>query len=94
MWTTLLVMTMCVAATEIMASMYLVKVRSLLHPDDPSIMWIRAGNWSSRLPQLRDAGIGVNELQRRYALQEDQAKDYAYSLAERIKQSQETDEMR
>jgi len=47
--------------------------------------------WESLvLPQLRDAGIGVNELQRRFALKEDQAKDYAYSLAERIKQSQET----
>ena len=47
--------------------------------------------WESLvLPQLRDAGIGVNELQRRFALQEDQAKDYAYSVAERIKQSQET----
>ena len=47
--------------------------------------------WESLvLPQLRDAGIGLNELQRRFALQEDQAKDYAYSLAERIKQSQET----
>ena len=49
--------------------------------------------WESLvLPQLRDAGIGVNELQRRFALQEDRAKDYAYSLAERIKQSQETAE--
>src|SRR4029078_8941239 len=47
--------------------------------------------WESLvLPQLRDARIGVNELQRRFALKEDEDKDYAYSLAERIKQSQET----
>jgi hypothetical protein len=46
--------------------------------------------WESLvLPQLRDAGIDVNELKRRFVLQEDQAKDYAYDLAGRIKQSQE-----
>ena len=42
------------------------------------------------LPQLRDAGIDVNELERRFVLQEDRAKNYAYGRAERIKQSQET----
>jgi hypothetical protein len=42
------------------------------------------------LPQLRDAGSDVNELQRQFVLQEDRAKDYAYGVAERIMQSQET----
>lgn len=41
------------------------------------------------LPQLRDSGIDVNELEHRFVLQEDQAKDYAYGLAERFKQSQQ-----
>jgi hypothetical protein len=45
---------------------------------------------SSVLPQLRAAGIDVNELESRYALAEARAKDYAYGEAERIKQSQET----
>jgi hypothetical protein len=48
--------------------------------------------WESLvLPQHRDAGIDVNELERRFALQEDRAKDYAYGLAERIKESQESE---
>ena len=42
------------------------------------------------LPQLRAEGIDVNELKRRFVVQQDQAKDYAYGEAERIKQSQET----
>ena len=47
--------------------------------------------WESLvLPQLRAEGIDVNELKRRFVVQQDQAKDYPYSLAERIKQSQET----
>lgn len=47
--------------------------------------------WESLvLPQLRDAGIDSNELERRFVLQDNQAKDYAYGEAERIKQSQET----
>jgi hypothetical protein len=47
--------------------------------------------WESLvLPQLRDAGIDVNELNRRYVLQEDQANDYAYRLALEIKESQES----
>jgi hypothetical protein len=46
--------------------------------------------WESLIqPQLRDAGIDVNELERRFVLQEAQAKDYAYGLAGRIKESQE-----
>ena len=51
--------------------------------------------WESLvLPQLREVGSDVNELERRFVLQEDQAKDYVYGLAERIKQSQENREMR
>lgn len=47
--------------------------------------------WESLvLPRLRDAGIDVNELERRFVLQVDQAKDYAYGEAERIKESQES----
>ena len=45
--------------------------------------------WKSLvLPQLRDAGIDLNELERQFALQEDQAKQYAYGLAGRIKELQ------
>ena len=47
--------------------------------------------WESLVqPQLRAEGIDVNELKRRFALQEDRAKDYAYGEAQRIKQSQES----
>ena len=47
--------------------------------------------WESLvLPQLRDAGNDVNELQRQFLLQGDRAKDDAYGLAQQIKQSQET----
>lgn len=47
--------------------------------------------WESLvLPQLRDAGIDMNELERRFVLQEDQANDYAYRLALQIKESQES----
>ena len=46
--------------------------------------------WESLvLPQLRDEGIDVSELERRFVLQADQAKDFAYGLALRIKESQE-----
>jgi hypothetical protein len=49
--------------------------------------------WESLvLPQLRDAGIDVNELDGRFVLETDRARDYAYDLALRIKQSQETAE--
>jgi hypothetical protein len=48
--------------------------------------------WESLvLPQHRDAGIVVNELEYRFALQTDQARYYAYGLAEQIKQSQESE---
>lgn len=47
--------------------------------------------WESLvLPQLRAEGKDVNELERRFALQEARAKDYAYGEAARIKQSQES----
>ena len=47
--------------------------------------------WESLvLPQLRDAGIDSNELERRFVLQDNRAKNYAYGEAERIKESQET----
>ena len=47
--------------------------------------------WESLvLPQLRDAGIDMNELERRFVLQEDQANAYAYRLALQIKKSQES----
>ncbi len=48
--------------------------------------------WESLVrPKLRDAGIHVNELEHRFALQTDQARDYACGLAEQIKQSQESE---
>ena len=51
--------------------------------------------WESLVvPQLRATGVDVNELESRFALAEDQAKDYAYGLAEQIKQSQETGKMK
>jgi hypothetical protein len=47
--------------------------------------------WESLvLPQLPAEGIDENELKRRFVLQEDRAKDYAYGEAARMKQSQET----
>ena len=50
--------------------------------------------WESLVqPQLRAAGVDVNELENRFVLAEARARDYAYGAAERIKQSQETDEM-
>ena len=42
-------------------------------------------------PRLRDEGVAVNELERRFVLEGDKSKDYAYRVAERIKESQETD---
>ena len=48
--------------------------------------------WESVVrPQLRAAGIDVNELERQFVLQQARARDYAYGEAERIKQSQETE---
>jgi hypothetical protein len=47
--------------------------------------------WESMvLPQLRAEGNDVNELKRRFVVETDRAKNYAYGEAERIKQSQET----
>jgi hypothetical protein len=40
------------------------------------------------VPRLRDEGLGVNELERRFKEQRDQSKDYAYGIAEQIKESQ------
>src|SRR5215813_10153194 len=41
------------------------------------------------LPRLQDEGVGGDELEHRFALRTDQAKDYAISVAERAKASQE-----
>lgn len=41
------------------------------------------------VPHLRGQGVGTNELEHRFTLQMDQAKDYAYGEAERIKKSQD-----
>jgi hypothetical protein len=41
------------------------------------------------MPQLREKGVDGNELEREFMLQVDRAKDYAYGVAERIKESQE-----
>ena len=47
-------------------------------------------SWESLvMPQLREQGVDGNELERQFMLQADQAKDFAYGLAERIKESQE-----
>lgn len=40
------------------------------------------------VPRLRDEGLSVNELEHRFRLQADQARDYAYGVAERVKESQ------
>jgi hypothetical protein len=45
---------------------------------------------SSVLPQLRTAGVDVNELESRFVLQEARARDYAYGVAVRIKELQES----
>lgn len=47
--------------------------------------------WESLvLPQLRESGIHVNELESRFVTQSAQARKYAYDVAIRIKQSQQT----
>ena len=54
-----------------------------------------ADSYGSRWSCLNSAPeVDLNELESRFALAEAQAKNYAYGEAERIKQSQETDEMR
>lgn len=54
---------------------------------------IRRLLWESLVvPQLRAEGIDEDELKRQFVLQEERAKNYAYDVAVRIKQSQETAE--
>jgi hypothetical protein len=43
------------------------------------------------MPKLRDDGVDANELERRFLGQADKAKHYAYGVAERIKETQETE---
>ena len=48
-------------------------------------------SWESLvMPKLCDEGVDVKELEHRFMLQVDRAKDYAYGVAERVKQSQES----
>jgi hypothetical protein len=48
--------------------------------------------WESVVrPQLRAAGIDAKELERQFALAEARARNHAYGEAERIKQSQKTE---
>ncbi len=42
------------------------------------------------MPQLREKGVDGSELDRQFMLQMDGARDYAYAVAERIRQSQES----
>jgi hypothetical protein len=42
------------------------------------------------IPELREQGVDGNELEHQFILQVDRAKDYAYGIAERIKESQES----
>ena len=47
-------------------------------------------SWQSLvMPQLQEEGVDANELEHRFMLQAEQAKDYAYGVAARIKESQE-----
>lgn len=48
--------------------------------------------WESLvIPQLREKGFDVNDLEGRFILQTNQASDYAYSVAERLRESQEAE---
>jgi hypothetical protein len=48
-------------------------------------------SWESLvMPQLREKGLDGNELERQFMVQVDQAKEYAYGVAEQIKESQTT----
>jgi hypothetical protein len=47
---------------------------------------------SSVMPQLREKALDGNELERQFMRQLDRAKNYAYDVAERIKESQEAPE--
>lgn len=50
-------------------------------------------SWESLvMPELRQKGVDGNELERQFMLQVDRAKNYAYGVAEQIKQSQEAPE--
>ena len=42
------------------------------------------------MPELREKGIDESELDRQFMLQVDPAREYAYAVAERIRESQET----
>jgi hypothetical protein len=42
------------------------------------------------MPRLREKGVDANELEGEFMIQADQAKDYAYGVAEQIKESQKT----
>lgn len=44
------------------------------------------------MPQLRETGVDGSELDRQFMLQLDPGRDYAYAVAERIRESQETQE--
>ena len=44
------------------------------------------------MPQLREKGIDGSELEHQFMAEMDRAKDYAYGVAERIKESQEVPE--
>ena len=44
------------------------------------------------MPQLREKGVGGSELDSQFMRQVDRAKEYAYGVAERIKESQEVPE--
>ena len=48
-------------------------------------------SWESLVvPQLHNDGVEVNEIEHRFRQQADKAKDYAYGVAEQIKESQES----
>jgi hypothetical protein len=50
-------------------------------------------SWESLVvPELREKGVDANELESRFMAQAEQAKNFAYGLAQRIKQSQESTE--
>lgn len=46
-------------------------------------------SWQSLvMPQLQEQGVNATELERRFTVQADEAKNYAYGVAARIKESQ------
>jgi len=54
---------------------------------------VRRLSWESVvMPQLREQGVDANELEHRFMLQAHEAKDFAYSVAQRIKESQQVQE--